>query len=341
MKICSLLNKNINSGTNTVHYSLIKNVSNWDVIFLRGERCDSALGFNFFRIFSFNFLKSCSRRLFSYDVLLVDGLINFYFVWLSNLRFANKTKIFFIIHNDYSQVNTRSRWKYLPNFFFTFLYDFILKRKNISIISCSDFTRQCMLNRGIESKSIPNGIEIVGNNRNPRDDNQNVIWYVGRLIKLKNVDLLIKSFSEIKQENYKLNIVGDGPEDSYLRSLSDELSIKVDFIGHMDDPYYDLRPGDIFVLPSSIEGRSLALMEALDRFAYIICSDIPANDLFTAQGAKLFSLSDISNLVSELKFAISLTPKQREIHARSFTSEIKKLSNKVMYEKYIEFFNER
>ena len=69
---------------------------------------------------------------------------------------------------------------------------------------------------------------------------KNSFLYVGRAQKRKNVNLLIKAFSEILDqipEDTKINIVGSGEENDYLRRLSDRLGLsdRVLFHGEIVD----------------------------------------------------------------------------------------------------------
>lgn len=64
---------------------------------------------------------------------------------------------------------------------------------------------------------IPNGVMIFKN-----ADPRKLIIYVGRLVKHKNVDKLIKAFSVLfeKDQDWRLAIVGDGPERGKLEDLT-------------------------------------------------------------------------------------------------------------------------
>lgn len=87
-----------------------------------------------------------------------------------------------------------------------------------------------------------------------------VILYVGRLVKRKGVDYLIKAFEKLAEEKKEilLIVVGDGECRSKLESLSKKLGIqkKVYFTGNIENaelaPYYILC--DICVIPSVTYG---------------------------------------------------------------------------------------
>lgn len=62
------------------------------------------------------------------------------------------------------------------------------------------------------------------------------IVYAGRLIKLKNLERLIKTFSRLQNQDVKLLICGEGPEKNNLRNLINELKLndRVSLAGNVD-----------------------------------------------------------------------------------------------------------
>jgi glycosyltransferase involved in cell wall biosynthesis len=81
-----------------------------------------------------------------------------------------------------------------------------------------------------------------------------VIGYAGALIAEKGVDLLLRACAGLRDTNWRLAIVGDGPERTQLGALAGTLGIgdRVDFLGQrastqMPDVYPDF---DVLVLPS-------------------------------------------------------------------------------------------
>lgn len=96
------------------------------------------------------------------------------------------------------------------------------------------------------------------------------ITYVGRLAKLKGVDLLIDAFYDLctKGINAKLNIVGDGEEEENLEEKVKELQLEnfVIFNGRKKDVIPILDETDIFVYPSICEeGFGISVIEAMSR----------------------------------------------------------------------------
>jgi len=138
---------------------------------------------------------------------------------------------------------------------------------------------------------ISNGIDISEfnfdlNNRHflrkfkLNTDNKKIL-FVGRLMKEKGIDVLIKAFSIVNSKfpNTELVIVGKGYIRKELERLVKKLKLKnVIFTGFVSDDYLKqaYASSDIFVLPSYVESQSLVLLEALTMGLPCVGSNITA-----------------------------------------------------------------
>lgn len=93
------------------------------------------------------------------------------------------------------------------------------------------------------------------------------ILSIGRLHYQKAHDVLLKAFALFREKHsdWRLAIIGEGPEAEGLRNLARELGIedRVDWLGVQSDPYPWLRSARIFALASRHEGTPNALLEAM------------------------------------------------------------------------------
>jgi glycosyltransferase involved in cell wall biosynthesis len=105
-----------------------------------------------------------------------------------------------------------------------------------------------------------------------RRDGSDVL-YVGRLTRIKSVDVLIEAMRELPHE--RLTIVGDGPERVALEGRATDLT-NVTFAGAVEHArvaeYLDR--AKVLVLPSRQEGQPNVLMEAMGRGVPVIATAV-------------------------------------------------------------------
>ena len=97
---------------------------------------------------------------------------------------------------------------------------------------------------------------------------QNEILALARLQPQKGLDLLLRAFASLApslRQGWRLTLVGEGPESSALKDLSNDLGLDdvVGFEGFRSDPQTFFRRASIFALPSRFEGMPNALLEAM------------------------------------------------------------------------------
>lgn len=141
------------------------------------------------------------------------------------------------------------------------------------IIAVAEQTKNDLISLGVKKEKIsvvPNGIDFDWISRvSPSPEKLDVV-YVGRLIKPKNVDVLLRSIPFLKKEfpELRVGIIGDGPEKSSLEKLADELEVKKNvrffgFIENFSDVIALEKSSKIFVIPSTQEGgSSIVTLEA-------------------------------------------------------------------------------
>lgn len=120
-----------------------------------------------------------------------------------------------------------------------------------------------------KSVVIPNGIDFNYISKISPSDKKSDIIFAGRLIKEKNVEILIRAIPDVKKKipDIKCCIIGDGPERVKLDKLVQELEIQnnVEFKGFMKD-YSSLisymKSSEVFVMPSTREGFGIVVIEA-------------------------------------------------------------------------------
>ena len=141
---------------------------------------------------------------------------------------------------------------------------------------------------------IPNGVPIAGGGEGSiraelgLAESDKLVGFVGRLAPQKCLDDLIYGFQLMQQNipSAHLLIVGEGPERDRLAELarSFECREKVFFAGHREDASQLISQLDAFCLPSSFEGMSNSLMEAMAAGVPVVVSNIPSNQELVTDG---------------------------------------------------------
>ncbi len=151
-----------------------------------------------------------------------------------------------------------------------------------NVVAVSHFVGELAANAyGRKAVIIPNGISlrsrpVIPNsmNRPPR------LIFVGRLNQQKNLLFLPPVLAKIRDLEWEFDIVGDGTERKGLEKAFAEfgLSSRVHFHGWVDRNAVEqkLTEAEIFILPSLVEGLSVAVLEALKYGLLLIGSDIPS-----------------------------------------------------------------
>ena len=169
---------------------------------------------------------------------------------------------------------------------------------------------------GAESTVIPNGAEENGFIQEEQTDRETVpdgkpktILFLGRLVPEKGVHLLIKAYVYLKErgllEDWELVIAGAAPKRSRYAEILNTLSggrKDIRFTGYIERKNTALlfRGAEIFVLPSSVEGMSNALLEAMSYGKCCLLSDIPENRQTAGDAAAYFENGKAGDLAAAL-----------------------------------------
>ena len=127
---------------------------------------------------------------------------------------------------------------------------------------------------------IPNGVDVSSKKKFEFDFSQRIILFAGNLTKNKSVNTLLDAAKIIKKtHNFKLVIVGEGPEKKSLEEKAQGLEEKIKFLNFLPQKelFYLLEKSHVLVLPSLSEGRSNIVLEGFASGLPVIASDIPAN----------------------------------------------------------------
>lgn len=147
--------------------------------------------------------------------------------------------------------------------------------------------------------------------------NNNVLIYVGRLGKEKNISEVLSYVSEIDRNDITFLIVGDGPYRKELEEEAEKLSLKgpkVVFAGMVDPTsvasWYTL--GSLFVNASTSETQGLTYVEALASGVPLLCRKDPALDDVINEGYNGWQWEGDKDFLSKLNSYLSLSGEEKE-----------------------------
>ena len=206
-------------------------------------------------LFKFFFNKNCDYRIFE-DIYIswnsqIPSLTMLHAVWSDNLqKYKLKKKII-----------NRLKVKEIG----------IINKINHPIGIVSEPYRKFILHKHFSGKINKNfsviELGIKKKNKEKRKlINQKTLIYVGSLEARKNVFFLLKLFKKIYQFNseYRLTIIGDGPDKKKLLEYSDQNHLPIRFLGNKNQKeiFQELNSHETYIHTSTKESFSLSLLEA-------------------------------------------------------------------------------
>ena len=158
-----------------------------------------------------------------------------------------------------------------------------------------------------------------------------IFLYMGRIANEKNIEALLRSWRQIKKNNCKLVIVGDGPMKPTLEnSFSDISNEKLIWWGaeiDLETRVAIMQIAEVFFLPSLVEGLSLSLLEAMSTGTACVATDAGADGEVLENGAGIVISTD--NVAAQLKTLIPIL-----IEHPSFTKNLGEKARERVLERY-------
>jgi glycosyltransferase involved in cell wall biosynthesis len=172
---------------------------------------------------------------------------------------------------------------------------------------------------GADTKYIPNGTRV---RERPRKnwltawglESDNYILFTGRLSPEKNCDLLIDAYEQLDTPVKLVFAGGSSHSDKYVEKLRSRKNSNIVFLDWVTGEALTelLTHAMLFVLPSDLEGLSLALLDAMGAGVCVLTSDIPENVEAIDGCGYTFRKGDVGDLAGMIRVLIS-DPKMREV----------------------------
>ena len=190
------------------------------------------------------------------------------------------------------------------------------------IIVFSELQKNVLEKLGVPKEKqiiIPNGVNEniwkPSYERNKKYDqvknklgDERIFLYMGRIANEKNVEELLRSWRQTKNNNCKLVIVGDGPMKPTLENsfsiLSEDKLIWWGTELDIETRVAIMQIAEVFFLPSLVEGLSLSLLEAMSTGTACVATDAGADGEVLENGAGIVISTD--NVSAQLKTIIPI-----------------------------------
>ena len=202
--------------------------------------------------------------------------------------------------------------------FFGKTIEYVASKLGKKSIAVSRMTENNLELLGIDKGNIhmiPNGVDIKRINSIPPSTVKCDIIFVGRLIKEKNVDILLEAINIIREDfpYVQCHIIGGGPERGRLVDLTVEYGLIgtvrfFEFMEH-DEVIARIKSSKMLVLPSSREGFGMVVIEAFACGAPVItvrkernaASELISNGTGLIVGLNGEELSDAISVLMNMK----------------------------------------
>ncbi|QIK51234.1 glycosyltransferase family 1 protein [Jeotgalibaca porci] len=258
----------------------------------------------YFRHYKF-MKKFVISRGHEYDIIHIHANSLIYTIPLSMFKkYARKTKI--ILHSHSSKSTSK---------LVTLTHEFNKKRYLKKIdekLTVSKNAGKWMFNDQ-KQRIIYNGIDIELFKYNQRDrmkirnelninDNEILLGSVGRLVPVKNFELLLYILEYLNKKTskkYKLVIVGQGELEKNLKDLAKKLNIdnQIIFTGQREDVASILSAMDVYLQPSHFEGLPFSVVESQVASLPTIISDKITDEVKISENLYFASNDNIDNWI--------------------------------------------
>lgn len=168
--------------------------------------------------------------------------------------------------------------------------------------------------------------------------------FMARLVQDKNPDYLIKGFKDSKHGDMKLVIAGSNDADkNYVEKLHQLANgdNNIIFTGAIYGNEKDaiLRNAYAFCIPSTIEGLSIVLLEAMSYKLPVIASDIEANRELLGNDAVWVKPENVEDISNAIEFSIKNVERIKEYKNVNYNKVVESYTWDKVTQKYLKYLN--
>lgn len=235
-------------------------------------------------------IPSLKNEAYSFDVIHVHEYRSFQSVVH---HYAKKHGVPYILQAHGSLPRSIGAWRKLK-WIYDVLFGYRLLSDASKVIALSRIEAERYRGMGVPEEKvavIPNGIDLSEYVDLPPkgsfkkkfsiDEKEKIILYLGRIHRIKGIDILLKAFAAVIGKLGDVKLVVAGPDDGYLRELQAlTKALKIEDNVLIPGPLYSRSKleayvdADVYVLPSRYETFPMGLLEAYSCGKPVIASRV-------------------------------------------------------------------
>ena len=239
---------------------------------------NNRLAWNHRLIFIPSILPRLRREINSFDIVHLHSYYTF--LNIATYHYAKKHNIPYVLqaHGSVLPIFKKQRLKK----FFNLFWGYRILKDASKIIALTKIEAEQYKEMGVDEDKIeivPNGIDLSEYENLPKKgefrkkysirDDEKMILYLGRIHKIKGIDLLVKAFADLINELDGVRLVIVGPDDGFLSTLKRQIrDLKIGDKILFTGPLYEMDKlkayvdADVYVLPSVYEIFGITVLEA-------------------------------------------------------------------------------
>lgn len=182
--------------------------------------------------------------------------------------------------------------------------ELVVSKLSTNVVAVSDMTKRDLESLGVDGRNIhviQNGVNLKRISEITPSDEECDIIFVGRLIREKNVDVLLETVALVRKDvlDVKCCVIGSGPERERLvelaasRGLQDNGNVRFFEFMEYEEVIARMKSSKVLVLPSSREGFGIVVVEAF-------ACDVPVVTVSEARNAAAELVNETRGFVVEL-----------------------------------------
>lgn len=213
----------------------------------------------------------------------------------------------------------RCKWGRIASRFLRWGEAAAISSPNATMVVSRTLQQHYRQNYNREAIYVPNGATFARRSscsqlREWKLEPDKYVLFLGRFSPEKNCHLLINAFEMLDTDMMLVLAGGSSHSDAYVETLLQHKSDKIRFLPWVSGNALEelLSNAAVFVLPSDLEGMSLALLDAMASGVCVLTSDIPENNEVVEGAGFTFHRGDQADLGRILDLLIHDPDKRRQ-----------------------------